>query len=151
MEPQLGPFVCTPITPRTKSLFGYVSRLHYYHSGLFHLNMRYRGKALLNRCYEWLYVSFTHTSKEHTLALNSFYEWFPHFKSAFPRYLICLNATALSYYFVLLFNFGILQTRQLRFDLTKTHVKGNIANLNQITFLGCPVNSNKTIMGQSLT
>ena len=57
--------------------------------------MRYRGKALLNRCYGWLYVSFTHTSKEHTLALNCFYGWFPHFKSAFPGYLICLNGTAL--------------------------------------------------------
>ena len=26
-----------------------------------------------------------------------------------------------------------------------------MANLNQITFLGCPVNNNKTIIGQSLT
>ena len=58
--------------------------------------MRYRWKALLNRCYGRLYVSFTHTSKEHTLALNCFYGGFPHFKSAFPGYLICLNGTALT-------------------------------------------------------
>ena len=51
-------------------------------------HMRYQGKALLNRWYGWLYVSFTHTSKEHTLALNCCYGWFPHFKSAFPGYLM---------------------------------------------------------------